>query len=358
MFKKSVISFFPSLAAVILAAVFLTAARTSYAQQAGGNEAQRAQWVLTLSDYVTWPQHEQIDTFLVGVYGYNVPELAELQRQKNIRTINKKPFKIVHFKKTKEITYTHILYVNPNYSNDLPQICTKLDNQSTLIITSSLAQNSNLRNFCMINLLLRGRGEQFEVNSQRAEDAKISISEKVLAQGGSNIDLKKLNYGKDKELQQKENMLKIQEQQLEQKNNELTVQTLDNDIKREQILFTKFELENKEKEIESQKMLADKLLNDAEKLKAVLLENNVALKKQEQEIKEKQQQLDVSGDILSRQQERIREREKQIGEHEKMLNQQSGQINAQKRVIFVALIFSGIILVLVVITTISSIIIF
>lgn len=355
MFKKSVISFFPSLAAVILAAVFLTAARTSYAQQAGGNEAQRAQWVLTLSDYVTWPQHEQIDTFLVGVYGYNVPELAELQRQKNIRTINKKPFKIVHFKKTKEITYTHILYVNPNYSNDLPQICTKLDNQSTLIITSSLAQNSNLRNFCMINLLLRGRGEQFEVNSQRAEDAKISISEKVLAQGGSNIDLKKLNYGKDKELQQKENMLKIQEQQLEQKNNELTVQTLDNDIKREQILFTKFELENKEKEIESQKMLADKLLNDAEKLKAVLLENNVALKKQEQEIKEKQQQLDVSGDILSRQQERIREREKQIGEHEKMLNQQSGQINAQKRVIFVALIFSGIILVLVVITTISSI---
>jgi hypothetical protein len=245
--------------------------------------------------------------------------------------------------------------VNPNYSNDLPQICTKLENQSTLIITSSLAQNSNLRNFCMINLLLRGRGEQFEVNSQRAEDAKISISEKVLAQGGSNIDLKKLNYGKDKELQQKENMLKIQEQQLEQKNNELTVQTLDNDIKREQILFTKFELENKEKEIESQKMLADKLLNDAEKLTAVLLENNVALKKQEQEIKEKQQQLDVSGDILSRQQERIREREKQIGEHEKMLNQQSVQINAQKRVIFVALIFSGIILVLVVITTISSI---
>ena len=38
-------------------------------------EALRAHWITTLSEYVTWPDEENISSFVIGVYGYNAPEV-------------------------------------------------------------------------------------------------------------------------------------------------------------------------------------------------------------------------------------------------------------------------------------------
>ena len=137
------------------------------------------------------------------------------------------------------------------------------------------------------------------VNSKKAEQANLVIPDKVLARGGTKVDLQNLNEAKTRELQEKENLLTLQEKELEDKDKELTDQSLQNDIQREQNLIHKYELEAKEKEIEEQKLLADKLLSNAQKLRTVLEENNVILKRQENEIAEKQHQLNMSSDRKS-----------------------------------------------------------
>lgn len=336
----------------LIAAAVLSPARSS-AQIS--QEALRAHWILTLSEYVDWPGNEYTEEYSIGVYGTTAPEYNELVKMRdNNSKMKGKPFSVQQFKKVKDVTPTHILYINSNYNGDIQAISNKLKADSTLIVISDTANDKNLQQHFMINLLLKGRANQFQVNSRKATSVGIDISDKVLAQGGTKIDLLGLVETKDKELQERENLLMLQDIKLQQQEKDLTAQIIQFDIEQENILMTKYELENKEDEIEKQKKIADSLLNDAENYKIQLSRNNIRLKQQENEIKEKQDQLDQSSKELEKQQKRIAEREKQIIQHEKKLREQEGQIDNNQRVIVIASIFAGIILLLVILTMISN----
>ena len=341
--------------AVLASVLWLSVLNCSKSSAQISTEALRAHWLMTLSEYVEWPDEDRIQKFTIGVYGYNAPEVEALIKAAEQRKFKNKDYDVIHFKKLKDIYSTNILYVNPGYNNDLPSIDSKLKGENTLVVTYGIPKDNPLQEYFMFNILLESRNNQFVVNSKKAEQAGLVIPDKVLARGGTRVDLQNLNEARTRELQEKENLLKLQEQELADKDKALTAQSLQNDIQREQNLMNKYELEAKEKEIEEQKLLADKLLWDAQKLRKVLEDNNILLKRQENEIAEKQQQLNRSSDQLRSQQERIAERERQIEEHEKLLEQQSGQISKQRRIILYALIFSGVILILVIMTTVSSI---
>ncbi len=341
--------------AVLLAVVAAFGLLSETAQAQISKDALRAHWILTLSEYVDWPGNENTEEYSVAVYGLTTPVFTELENMKNSSKIKGKPFTVTQFRRVRDIMPTHILYVDSAYQDELPAIGARLKNDSTLIITSSVANNNNLQQNLMINLVLKGRGNQFQVNSGKAESVGISISDKVLAQGGTKLDLMNLVEHKDKELQERENMLMLQELQLREKEKDIMAQVAQIDLEQENMLMSKYELENKEREIDNQKDIADKLVKDAEALKDQLYHNSIVLKRQQKEIEEKQDQLVESSRELERQQNRIAEREKQISEHEKKLSMQSGQIDTQQRIIMIASIFAGIILILVFVTMVSNI---
>ncbi|MCR5454813.1 MAG: YfiR/HmsC family protein [Bacteroidales bacterium] len=340
------------IALILVFVAVVLATQTAKAQIS--QEALRAHWILTLSEYVEWPGDIPPNEYSIGVYGTLAPEFNELINMRSNRRIKGKPFSVQQFKRVRDLQPTHILFVNSNYNSDLVAISNKLKADSTLIIVCDTTKDKGLQKTFMINLLLKGRGNQFQVNSSKAASVGIDISDKVLAQGGTKIDLLNLVETKDKELQERENMLMLQELQLQQKEKDLMSQLSQNDLEQENILMTKYELENKEMEIDEQKALADSLVQNAENLKDQLFKNNIRLKQQEREIREKQDQLDQSSRELANQQNRIAEREKQIEEHEKKLSEQSGQIDTQQRVILFASIFAGIIVILVILALISS----
>ena len=341
---------------VALMLAFVAAVLTTLPAEAQiSQEALRAHWILTLSEYVDWPGSESTEEYSVGVYGTTAPEYNELVKMQASNKIKGKPFSVQQFKRVRDVQPTHILFVNSNYNGDLVAISNKLKTDSTLIIACDTAKDKNLQQAFMINLLLKGRGNQFQVNSGKAASVGIDISDKVLAQGGTKIDLLGLVENKDKELQEREHLLMMQERELAQKAKDLSAQQIQNDIDEESIMLNKYQLEDKQREIEEQKELADRLLKDAERLKEQLNRNNVRLKAQENEIKEKQDLLDESTEELEKQQGRIRERERQISQHEKKLQEQSGQIDTNQRIIIYAAIFAGIILILVILAMISSI---
>ena len=337
----------------IVAAV-LTNTRTAEAQIS--QEALRAHWILTLSEYVDWPGNENTEEYSIGVYGTTAPEYNELVKMRdNNSKVKGKPFTVQQFRRVKDIQPTHILFVNSSANSDLVAISNKLKNDSTLIIAADTSKDKNLQPCFMINLLLKGRGNQFEVNSGKAASVGIDISDKVLAQGGTKIDLLNLVESRDKELQEREHLLMMQDLELQKQQQDLMAQTVQYDIEQDNILMTKYELENRESQIERQKFIADSLLQHAERLKGQLYRNNVKLEQLKKDIQDKQDELTESSRELDKQQKRIAEREKQIEHHEEKLKAQSGEINKQQRIIVYASIFAGVILILVILAMISSI---
>lgn len=342
--------------ALIMALVVVASIMPSSLSAQISQEALRAHWILTLSEYVEWPGNEYTEEYSIGVFGTTAPEYNELVKMRdNNSKIKGKPFSVHQFKKVKDLTPTHILYVNSAYNSDLQAISNRLKTDSTLIIVSDTASDKNLQPFFMINLLLKGRANQFQVNSGKASSVGIDISDKVLAQGGTKIDLLTLVETKNKELQERENMLMLQERNLQAQANDLYTQKLQNDIEEQSIRIAKVNLENREHEIERQREIADSLVKHAENLKGLLARNDVRLKDLAVQIQDKQEELDKSTADLAEQQKSLADRQKQIEEHEKKLKENSGEIDMRHRIIVIAWIFAGIILLLVVMALISSI---
>lgn len=342
--------------ALIMALVVVASIMPSSLSAQISQEALRAHWILTLSEYVEWPGAEYTEEYSIGVFGTTAPEYNELVKMRDSNSkIKGKPFSVHQFKKVKDLTPTHILYVNSAYNSDLQAISNRLKTDSTLIIVSDTASDKNLQPFFMINLLLKGRANQFQVNSGKASSVGIDISDKVLAQGGTKIDLLTLVETKNKELQERENMLMLQERNLQAQANDLYTQKLQNDIEEQSIRIAKVNLENQEHEIERQREIADSLVKHAENLKGLLARNDVRLKDLAVQIQDKQEELDKSTADLAEQQKSLADRQRQIEEHEKKLKENSGEIDMRHRIIVVAWIFAGIILLLVVMALISSI---
>ena len=319
-------------------------------------EALRAHWILTLSEYVDWPGNEYTEEYSIGVYGTTAPEYNELVKMRdNNSKVKGKPFSVQQFKRVRDVVPTHILYVNSSYNGDLQAISNKLKADSTLIIISDTASDKSLQQSFMINLVLKGRANQFQVNSGKAQSVGIDISDKVLAQGGTKIDLLNLVEHKDKELQEREHLLMMAERDLKQQEEDLRTQKLQNDIESEKIVMVQMDLEDRETEIERQKKIADSLVRHAEMLRGQVYLNDKKLKEQAEQIKEKQSELEKSQEDLKKQQKEIADREEQIKKHEKKLEENSGEIANTHRIILVAWIFAGVILLLVILAMISSI---
>ncbi|MEE3448366.1 MAG: hypothetical protein VZQ51_07125, partial [Bacteroidales bacterium] len=73
--KNNILLFKTAVFAAVLWLAVLTSSKTS-AQIT--SEALRAHWLMTLSEYVEWPDEDRIQKFTIGVYGYNAPEVEAL----------------------------------------------------------------------------------------------------------------------------------------------------------------------------------------------------------------------------------------------------------------------------------------
>lgn len=312
-------------------------------------DAQKANWVFTIADNVTWPSEDTVNYYTIGVYGYSTGIPAELDKLSSSKTIKQHAYKVVQFKKVRDIVYTHILYIDGKYNDDFQQILEKIGYPRTLIFTDNCTDSASY----MINLLLKGNNS-FEVNSHSILKAGLMIDEKVLARGGRMSDLDTLLIVKEIQLEDKERVLDRYEAQLREKKKDIDSKTKENAKQEERNRLREYELKNKEVEIQEQKDLANKLMENAQRLKSILRKNNLDLRNQEKQMAEKQHLLTASSEEFESKKQRISEHQVLIEEHEALLEQQRGQIDRQDSFIWGTSIFAGVILLLVIIFFISS----
>ena len=313
----------------------------------------KVHWVYNISRYIEWNDSSSIKEYVIAVFGNNAPVYEEFIKHAPAQRIQGKPVAIKQVRNRKDLNFTpEVLYIPQEFNDEVASIVSYLaPGAHTLVITDNCNDTLNY----VINLVLKNRDEQFIVNSDRADQARLIISEKVMAQGGKRADLLDLNAEKDAELKAKEEQIRQQEQRVSEQENAVKKQQSENNALNRQNEQKRVELDAKGKEIENSKELANKLMADARNLEKILNSNNIKLKQQEDEINSKQEQLNASSKELEQKQQRISEREVQIEEHERKLNLQKGQIEKQDSVITGGMIFASIIAVLVVIVLFSSI---
>lgn len=309
----------------------------------------KANWIFIIGENVIFPNNDQIDTIRIAVYGRNTevyPFVKQLATTKNIQN---------HFVYTEEIqrisqlTDFNIVYVDETKNDYVDAVYDKVKGTGTLIVT----YQSDDQDHFMINLLLQGVAEQFQIQSSNLYEANITANDKLLSLGGTKVDLQGLFDKKvaeldlkEQELLQKELLLQNKEQELQALQEEIELQTQQN-LQQEQLI------QQQTQQLEDEKNNATKLLEQVAIQEQVLKKNQFVLTNLNAEILEKQGLIQLQNDSLALKKSEIEKKQLEletkqieidsqqtrIDEQKAVLNVKNTQIKTQKGIITVTVIF-------------------
>ena len=335
-----------------LALVVCTAAVSAQQKSSLPREHINAFWLMNLTKYVEWP-NDTLEDFTVGVFGYSTPEYHRLKAmQANGTQINGRKLKTLKFPNVAKIEYSHILFVNKVDSQYLHEINEKIKGQRTLLVTDSCSANQS--DLFMINLVLQSRSNQFQVNLNKANEAGLIISERAVVEGGSRVDVEKINQQMEDALIQKEKELQDKEWELDQKKEEIYQMSMNNDFQEEENSRKEQQIEELKDEIAIQERIADSLMRAAEKLQTKLARDKASLDKQLAEREQKEQLHQQSLTELNDVQDKVRQREVSIEDQKKILENRREQSKKNQKEINLITIGIAIFLVLAIIAFINN----
>jgi len=302
----------------------------------------KANWVFIIADNVKLPNFDKIDTVKVAVYGKDSPVYTNLVELSKEKTIQGKPVYTEEVTRINKLDYFHIIYLDETKNDFISSIYERIHKTGKLLIT----YRSEDLDHIMINLLLKSAQEQFQVQSSNLFDENIIAEEKLIAMGGTKLDLQglydkkaKAVEEKEKELQEKEKLLIKKEEEL----NKLRIE-VDKQIKLNEI--AKKDLEEKTEELRIEKQKAQELFEQVAIQEQVLKNNQFILNNLNKEIYEKQQQIkQQDAEILSKkeelkkQMEELKIQQQKIQEQQATLKVKNVQIRNQRYIIWITTVF-------------------
>ena len=291
-------------------------------------------WLMNFSKYVEWP-NDTADDLIVGVFGNASLEYHRLKAMQTTgATFNGRKYKTIRYANVSKIEYSHILYVNRHDLQFLADINDKIKGQPTLLVTDSCS--SDYADLFMVNLVLQSRTNQFQVNINKATDAGLKISQRAVVEGGSRVDVERINQAMEDELIKKEKELQDKEWELDQKKEEIYQMSMSNDFQEEENSRKQQQIEEDKKEIAAQSHIADSLMAAAEKLQSKLIRDKASLDVQQREQANKEQLHQQSLIELNDVQDKVRQRESSIEDQKKILankQKQSAQNDKENNLI-------------------------
>jgi PAS domain S-box-containing protein len=253
-------------------------------------DKKKALWVIqNFAPNANWTDEANISSFTIGVFGNSTQIYEELVNLSVTKKLKGKYFTVKRFRKVKDITATHVLFVENNENNNLREIYQDLK-FNTLLITDQ----SRKSEYTMIDLFdLEKDKKKYEINKSNAADFGISFDKAILLHGGGEADLKELYTNTAKELQEEKQKLELQRRELVRQTEELS----------------KLKKSNLRERQENERQ---RKLNDQQK----------------DEINKQQAEIDAQREKLSRVQENISVQAEEINRNERILETQEDKIKS------------------------------
>lgn len=143
------------------------------------NEKFKALFLYNFIKNIEWPQAYKQGDMVIGVVG-NTPIIKELETITSSQKAGNQSMKVKVFSNPDEITNCHLVYIAPNKSSTIPQIVSKLNGNSTLIISDG---KGGIQQGSAINFLLDGDKLKFEISKQHIEQKGLKVSASLLNLG-------------------------------------------------------------------------------------------------------------------------------------------------------------------------------
>ncbi|OQY04308.1 MAG: hypothetical protein B6I20_03300 [Bacteroidetes bacterium 4572_117] len=276
----------------------------------------RALWVYkNFPPYVTWNSEASIKEFVIGVYGSSNQMYNELLKLSKKEKIKGKSFKVLRFRKIKDIVPTHILYVESSSNENIREIFNTAA-YNTLIITDQCPE----KNYYMLNLLPLHVGQKrFMLNSKVAKNAGLAIGKELLKYGGSDIELRSMISKTEKELEKERKNLAKKRAELLDQTEELKL------LKKENILERREN--NYQKEINRQQ----KIEIDNQRIELITKQEELAIVQQNLDIQK--EKLTYNTKILENQESKMRKQEISLSDKQEELEQVESEIKKNLKII-------------------------
>lgn len=315
-----------------------------------GLDKLKAIWIVqNLAQNVEWTNEQAISQFTVGVYGTSTLVYDELVEYSKNTKIKEKPFSVVRFKKVKDITYTHILYIEPTSNSDIKSVFENLK-YNTLLITDQSSDNE----YFMLNLLdLEKDKKKFDINKKNASEFGIGFLKNILVHGGDEVELRDLYSQTIIELGKEKRKLELQKVELAKQTEELSKLKTENKKEREenerQIKINnqqKAEIESRQQEIDEQRLHLARVQENLAVQQQKLTFNNRVLETSAEKIRVSQEEVQKRNDEIQKQLAEIDKNKRIIQSKDTVMSEQTFQITIQRIVLIVFIVLLGVIVVL------------
>jgi PAS domain S-box-containing protein len=330
---------------LIFVLLFFAGANKSYAQL---KTSDKANWIVqNIANSTIWSNERAIKSFEIGVYGS--PEMfTELKRLSADGLIKNKPFSVINFKRIKDITSTHILYISNEAIESMPEIL-KVLGDNTLFITDSYPGREYMVNF----LERSAQGRHIDIDPANARASGIKFADELLVYAGKPDILRGVFTKTEKSIRETKKKLEDQKIRIEEQRKDVLKLIAENKLEREEIDKQKAINQSQRVEIEKQKQEIDQQrqrLEEVQRTLAAQMEelnrNTIYLRHQEQKIREQEAEIGARRKEIEQQEKEIESNKKEIQTKNLILGRQYTQIQLQKRALFGFSILIGLIVIL------------
>ena len=143
-----------------------------------GEEEVEAAFLYRFAGYVEWPQEAlSSPEFTIAVLGDD-DVVQELQRILPQRQLKNRPARVRRIKRIEELGDSQILFVGPQFNDELKSVIARVATRPVLVVTSS---DHGLEEGSCVNFLFSDRHVRFEVSTTAAEHVGLKVSAELLS---------------------------------------------------------------------------------------------------------------------------------------------------------------------------------
>ncbi len=287
----------------------------------------------SIMDNTTWPEEEEIDRFILGLYGKDRELLRVLKMEMTKFKVREKSVVVTVYKSLSAARAAHILVVAPSVNSKLAEIDRALQQSQTLIVTDGASDKRNV----MVNFTHPSETRlSFEINRSNIIYAGLKMSKDMLLFGGSKLDVAAIYEETEAELVRAKATATEQKRQLEEQQKLLAEQGSTIERQRGEMAANRQELSTLEQQLAGIHQVLEESENKLSKNAAALVEKENVLVEKEAHIESYSQRIQRNMQRLDNQQEAISEQESKIAEQNTVLMKQVSTIENQRFILVAA----------------------
>lgn len=138
----------------------------------------KAIYIYNFTKYIEWPQDYKQGNFIVGILGNNTLLINELNKMASTKTVGVQKFEIKSIASASEAMDCHIVYIESDNSNQLPEVLGKVKNKSALIVTDKQGLVSK---GAAISFVIVDNKQKIELNKGNIEKYKLKVADQLVS---------------------------------------------------------------------------------------------------------------------------------------------------------------------------------